>query len=232
MKPHTTIKAIYCGQVNTMEHKSKGLYNSAYKKQQMPSDKKLFINAEGFLDDSQGDRENHGGIDKAVCVYSQKAYDFLQKEHNISSETPLFGENITIVDLDDSEVCIGDIFECGEVLFEVSQPRQPCWKISTLTGIKNLTALLVKEHKSGFYMRVLQEGKISQNDTLQLISRDYPQLTIEYVNRCSFDAKKHQKEIPEILACSKLSEAYKESLHKRYKGAESGLQEWQNDLNI
>lgn len=225
----TAIKHIYCGNVENINDGKRKLYPSAYRKNLVESNKNLFVNHIGFVDDMQGDRKNHGGADKAVCVYSQKYYDFFKHIHNLTLPPCAFGENITILDLDDSDVCIGDRFKCGEVIFEVSQPRQPCWKISSIIGIKNLTSLVVKEHKTGFYLRVIQEGYLSANDTLELISRSYPKLTIEFVNQCAFNAKENQANIKEILACEKLAKAYSESLLKRYQSKEYGIQNWQED---
>jgi len=225
----TAIKHIYCGKVEEINDGKRKLYPSAYRKKQMTPHKRLFVNSMGFIDDMQGDTVNHGGVDKAVCVYSQKYYDFFKNIHQLELSPCTFGENITILDLDDSDVCIGDRFKCGEVIFEVSQPRQPCWKISSIIGIKNLTSLVVKEHKTGFYMRVIQEGFMSTDDTLELLSRTYPKLTIEFVNQCAFNAKENQENIKEILTCEKLAEAYHESLLKRYNLKEHGIQDWQQD---
>jgi len=99
-------------------------------------------------------------------------------------------------------------------------------------GIKKLTAMLVKEHRSGFYFRVLQSGSIKPSDQLELISRDYPKFTIEFVNQVSFKAKNNQSNIKELLGCEKLSKAYKISLEQRYKEKEEGLQAWQLDEYI
>ena len=225
----TDIKHIYCGKVEKINDGKRKTYPSAYRKKQIDPHQSLFVKETGFTEDMQGDKENHGGVDKAVCVYSQKQYDFFRNIHHLDLPECTFGENITIMDLDDSDVCIGDRFQCGEVVFEVSQPRQPCWKISSITGIKKLTSLIVKEHKTGFYLRVIQEGFMSTDDTFELLSRNYPKFTIEFVNQCAFNAKDNQENIKEILECDKLANAYYESLSKRYKYKEQGIQEWQKD---
>lgn len=204
-------------------------YKSSYQKEQMSVDEALNINQFGFENDTQSDTLNHGGVDKAVCVYPWEYYDYFKTKHHFDLPLCAFGENLTIENLGDSDFCIGDKWRCGEVIFEVSQPRQPCWKISSIIGIKNLTSLLVKEDKSGFYLRVLQAGAITVHDRLELIERSYPKLTIDYINKCAFDAKNNQENIKEILECDKLAKAYFESLSKRYKGKEQGIQDWQED---
>ena len=224
----TRVKNIYCAQPQTIDDGKRKEYFSSYMKSVL-NQQEFLLNELGFVDDTQSDKENHGGVDKAVCIYSQKYYDYFTSEHNITLPESAFGENLTILDLDDTQVCIGDKFRFGEVLLEVSQPRQPCWKISSISQIKNLTSLLVKESKTGFYVRVLEEGSVTKADTLELISREYPAYTIEFVNKCSFDTKNNQENIEELLECPKLSDAFKESLQKRLRNKEQGLQEWQKD---
>lgn len=230
MEPlRTKIKNIYCGSEEEISDGKRKPYRSSYRKKLQDVHQKQFVNGLGFINDTQSDKENHGGVDKAVCVYSQKNYDFFKQNYHLELPECAFGENLTILDLDDRDFCIGDRFRCGEVVFEVSQPRQPCWKISSIIGIKNLTSLVVKEYKTGFYFRVIKEGELSSMDTLELISRDYPNMTIEFINRCAYHAKDNQENLKEILDCDRLAEDYYESLKKRYKEKQEGLQDWQED---
>lgn len=223
-----TIEHIYCGKSTKINDAKRKQYNSSYQKENL--NKNTYkINKNGFMDDTQSDRESHGGIDKAVCVYSLEDYAYFEKKHNILLPSCAFGENLSIVDFNDSNICLGDQFICGEVIFEVSQPRQPCWKISSVIKIKNLTSMLVKEHRSGFYFRVLQSGQIKPANQLELLARPYPELSIKHINQIYFNAKENQKHIQEALKCDKISEAYKNDLKKRYKYEEVGLQEWQRD---
>ena len=98
-----------------------------------------------------------------------------------------------------------------------------------MINVKNLTSLLVKENKSGFYLRVIQNGEIHLDDTLELLERKHPNLSIEYINKCAFDAKNNQENIKDILKCDSLAKVYSDSLFKRYKQKEKGLQDWQKD---
>lgn len=76
---------------------------------------------------------------------------------------------------------------------------------------------------------MIKGGYIQIGNELELISRDYPDIAIEHINQCSFNAKENQKNIKKILACDKLANAYRLSLSKRYKDKEQGIQEWQED---
>ena len=105
------------------------------------------------------------------------------KKYGINLLACTFSESLSIVGVDDSQVCVGNKFSCSEVIFEVSQARKPCWKTSAITGIKKLTALIVKEYKTSFYLRILQSKSIKPSDKMELISRKYPNLSIELIKR-------------------------------------------------
>lgn len=220
------IKDIYAGSEEELTKKSK-TYKTSYRKQSIKHSQ--YVSKVGLVEDNQSDKEYHGGEQRALCVFTQGAYDFFKNEHNIELPSCALGENITLLDCDDKDICLADRFSCGEAIFEVSQPRQPCWIISSVLGIKNLTALIVKEGRSGFYLRVIKEGEISKNDEFKLIQRKYEKLNIEYINRCYYNAKDNQEEIKEILEIPELSPPYKEDLQKRYKDKEYGLESYQND---
>ena len=221
------IDAIFAGKQEAIVDKKGQKYISSYKKKSL--NKKVFVNYLGLENDTQGDSSHHGGVDKAICVYTQKAYDFLKETHDIKLPACAFGENLILADVDDGDFCIGDIYRCGEIIFEVSQPRPPCWRISSVMGIKNLTSLVVKEAKTGFYMRVLKEGILDINNPLELLSRPNKGITIELLSKCSFDAKNNQENIRKILSCSGLAAAFRTTLVRRLKNQDSGLQDWQKD---
>jgi MOSC domain-containing protein YiiM len=223
------VQHVYIGKDEVFIDAKGKAYHSSYKKN--PLESAFYeVDQHGFKLDNQSDLENHGGVDKAICVFSLKDYDYLKEKFDLDLPSCAFGENLSIVDVNDQEICLGDRFTYGDLIVEVSQPRQPCWKVSSVLGIKNLTSLLVKEHKTGFYLRVLQTGKITPNDRLELISREYPKFTIEYINKIAFNTKENQENIQELLKCDKLSKRYRSSLEQRYQAKEVGLQVWQRDV--
>lgn len=220
------IKNIYVGKEQLLYDKKRENFKSAYLKKKI-NQELLSINKEGFVDDFQSDKEHHGGEDKAVCVYADSYYSYFKSKHNIALPECAFGENLSIESYLDSDICLADQYECGDVIFEVSQPRQPCWKISSILGIKHLTALVVKEAKTGFYLRVLKSGTIKPDDTLNLIKRPYSKFNIEYINKCAYAAKNHQEEIKELIECKELANAYKTTLKRRLINKSFGIEEWQ-----
>jgi MOSC domain-containing protein YiiM len=121
----------------------------------------VFVGKTNIAGDGQADLYNHGGVDKAVLAYSADHYPKWREELRLP-EMPhgAFGENLTIAGLNEGSVCIGDIFRIGPVTFEVSQPRQPCWKLARRWRMHELTGLVVRNGRSGWYLRVLEEGWI------------------------------------------------------------------------
>ncbi len=192
---------------------TKKKFKSSYRKKQIKG--AVNVTKLGFEHDNQSDKESHGGEHQAVCVYPQTSYDFFQTQYNLDLPTCAFGENITILDVSDNNICIGDQFSCGEVIFEVSQPRGPCWKISEVLGIKKLTSLVVGEIKTGFYFRVIKEGQINKSSTLKLIKRRYEKLTIEFVANCYLKPKENQDNIKEIILSPELGERFRKGFEKK-----------------
>ena len=208
------IHKIYAGADETITTEKKE-FQTSYRK--TPLTGSVHVNKLGFENDNQSDKKNHGGENQAVCVYPKSAYDFFKDTHDLELPDCAFAENISVLDVTDKDVCIGDQYSCGEVVFEVSQPRAPCWKISAVLGIKKLTPLVISDNKTGFYFRVLQEGKIDKTSTLKLLSRKHEKMTIHHINECFFNPSKNQENIKEILLCQAISQSMRKDFEKRLK---------------
>ena len=136
----------------------------------------------GLAGDEQADLINHGGLDKAIHHYPADYYAFWREElddHPLLAEAGGFGENISTLGLLESEACIGDRYRLGTALVEVSQGRQPCWKLGHRFGIAAVTARVVETRRSGWYYRVLEPGRVEAGDTLSLVERPLPQWSVE-----------------------------------------------------
>ena len=132
----------------------------------------------GLAGDEQADRTVHGGIDKAIHHYPADHYPWWRE---YLGDVPLldapgaFGENISTAGLDEDSVCLGDRFRLGTALVEVSQARQPCWKLDHRFETKGVMAQVVKTRRTGWYYRVLEPGQVRVGDTLDLFERPYPE---------------------------------------------------------
>jgi ferredoxin-NADP reductase/MOSC domain-containing protein YiiM len=117
--------------------------------------------------DGQGDTNGHGGEQRTVLVYQIQSHRYWQ-EHFGRRDFGYgqFGENLTVDGLPDDEVCIGDRYRIGEAEFEVTQPRVTCYRVGLRLGEPQLPALLVSQHRPGFYMRVIREGNIQAGDQI------------------------------------------------------------------
>ncbi|WP_424688363.1 MAG: MOSC domain-containing protein [Halarcobacter ebronensis] len=223
---HFEIKNLFIGK--SKEYKlSNRVLNSAYEKE---IQNEIYVSKLGVKNDEQVDKKNHGGVDRAVCIYSQGSYDFLEEKFNINLKECSFGENITLENCSDSDICIGDIFSCGETLLEVSQPRIPCFVISKVTGIKDLTRTLVQECKIGFLLRTIKEGKISKSDSFNLEKRANKNYSIEFISKCYLNPVKYEKEVLELLKVDSLAQDYKDSLKSRLGRKTVGIEEFQKDI--
>jgi MOSC domain-containing protein YiiM len=149
-----------------------------------PVEGQAFVGATNIFGDGQADLKHHGGIDKAVLAYSADHYPAWRESLQLPDMPHgAFGENLTIRGLSEESVCIGDILRMGPVTFEVSQPRQPCWKLARRWRMHELVALVVRNGRTGWYLRVLEEGWIEAGLPVELIERPNPGWPIARANR-------------------------------------------------
>jgi ferredoxin-NADP reductase/MOSC domain-containing protein YiiM len=138
------------------------------------------LNVDG---DGQGDLAGHGGEQRAVFVYQIDSYRYWERElkrHDFSYGQ--FGENFTVEGLGDDEVCIGDRYQIGSAVFEVTQPRVTCYRVGIRMNDPRIPALLVSHHRPGFYFRVPQEGEVQAGDKIIKLSSGPEQMTVAEVD--------------------------------------------------
>jgi MOSC domain-containing protein YiiM len=131
----------------------------------------------GFAGDKVGDPTVHGGHDKAVHFYPVEHYAAWADDFRKSHAEPHphlqrlggFGENIAAMGMTEDLVCIGDRFRIGSALVEISQGRQPCWKIDHHFGVKGMTAGVIRTGRSGYYFRVIEEGVVTAGDMIEQV---------------------------------------------------------------
>jgi MOSC domain-containing protein YiiM len=176
----------------------------------------VFVGPTNIAGDGQADLKNHGGIDKAVLAYSAEHYSRWRTELGMSDMVcGAFGENLTIAGLSESSVCIGDIFRLGSATFEVSQPRQPCWKLARRWRMHELTGLVVQNGRSGWYLRVLEEGWIEPQVPVVLIERPNPAWTIARANEILHHRKTDLALTLALADVPRLADSWVEELRER-----------------
>ncbi len=174
----------------------------------------LHLGKLGFDGDGVADTKNHGGPDKAVCVYSLDHYPYWGELLGIKLPPAAFGENLSVSNLKEEEVCIGDIFLLGAAAVQISQPRQPCRTLAARYGRNDLVKLVVNSGFTGFYFRVLQEGIVEMGTPLVLMEKDPHEISVAFANRIFHHDRKNREGIESVLAIPALSEAWQRSLRK------------------
>ncbi|MBI1177874.1 MOSC domain-containing protein [bacterium] len=183
---------------------------------------RIWLGYEGLRGDQQADRENHGGVDKAVCVYAAEHYPSWRDVLKLPEMAHgAFGENFTVQGLMESEICIGDVFQVGAARVQVSQPRQPCWKLARRWRIKDLSAQVEQNGRTGFYFRVLQHGWVEAGDTIELVDRSFPRFAVAYANQIMHRRKNDIAAAMELASCPLLSGSWKDSLWLRAENNET-----------
>ncbi|MFD1776777.1 MOSC domain-containing protein [Paenibacillus rhizophilus] len=161
------IMSLNVGMPVTALYHGKTLETGIYK---FPVEGPVRLSADGLTGDGQADLVNHGGPDKAVCVYPSEHYAYWEQWLGKKLDCAAFGENLATAGLLETEVCIGDIYEIGTALVQVSQPRYPCFKLSQKHGPAEFPAEVLKTGFSGFYFRVLREGELASGSAIVKVS--------------------------------------------------------------
>jgi MOSC domain-containing protein YiiM len=142
----------------------------------------IFLGSEDVTNDHVIDRRYHGGLDKACYLYSADHYPFWQMKYpNQDWKWGMFGENLTVSGLNESEIRIGDRFQIGEVVVQVTQPRQPCFKLGVRFGDQSVVADFWTLPYPGVYVRVLSQGEVNAGDKMILLDRNPESLSVSQV---------------------------------------------------
>ena len=166
--------------------------------------------------DSQADLQNHGGPEKAVNVYPAEHYPYWERDLGLGAlPFGAFGENFTTEGLLEADVCVGDVFGIEEAVVQVSQPRQPCWKLARRWRVKDLALKVQQTGRTGWYVRVLREGHVQAGTKLRLIERLHPEWTVASANDVMHHRTQDLEAARALAACPALSVRWKESLARR-----------------
>jgi MOSC domain-containing protein YiiM len=178
----------------------------------------VHLHATGLQGDEQADKKHHGGPDMALHLYPADHHDFWNNElggHDLLAQPGAFGSNLFIRDINENSVQIGDRFALGGALIEVSQPRQPCWKIEHRFGRKGMVAKIIETGRSGWYFRVIEEGQIAAHDRLERVSAGHDGWTVAKAFQTLFGAESSRDDLLALAALDRLSQDQKDRASKR-----------------
>ncbi len=174
----------------------------------------LILKKLGFEGDGVGDTKHHGGPDKAVCIYCFVHYPYWEDVLGISLPVAAFGENLAVSGISEEDVCIGDVYQLGTALIQVSQPRQPCKTLAARFGRADIVKLVVDSGRTGFYCRVLEEGAVENTGPFTPKERHSLQITVAYANLIYHHDKKNGVGIKKVLEVKALSESWRRSFEE------------------
>ena len=203
------VSAVMTGKIVEFDDGNKQ-YPTAYMKEM--TDYQVWLSDTGLQGDFQADKKHHGGLDKALLLYGESSYAMWREDHDLDLGYGSFGENLTVSVWDESNVCIGDIFQIGKALVEVSQPRQPCWKISSVLGDKSMLKRVLDTGRTGWYCRVLKEEYLQRGMMVTLKERPHPDWTVLRANGVMKHKKEKPEEVDTLLALPQLADAWKKDL--------------------
>ncbi|MCY4630169.1 MAG: MOSC domain-containing protein [bacterium] len=165
--------------------------------------------------------EGHGGEDAAVLVYSRDHYPFWRDLGVEIPEVGAFAENLTVEGLPEAEVHLGDSFEVGSCVLQVSEPRSPCYKIAARYGRKDISIVVQETGFTGYLLRVLQEGDVAAGDEMRLVERDASHdYTVAEAGRILNVARNDLAGAKRLLDIEALSSAIKDKLAARIARSE------------
>jgi len=145
------------------------------------------LRSDNLVGDGQADRSVHGGPEKALLAYCGDHYPRWCAELQRDDLTDgAFGENFTFTGLDETQAAIGDQYRVGTAVIEVSQPRQPCWKLARRCRLPTMPAKAIATGRLGWYFRVITPGMVSAGDAVALVARPNPEWTIARINQIFF----------------------------------------------
>jgi MOSC domain-containing protein YiiM len=148
-----------------------------------PTTERLMLRRLNFDGDKQADLHNHGGEYKAVYAYPYEHYPTWQAELGRNDfRFGQFGENLTTEGLLEDEIFVGNVYRFGEALLQITQPRVPCFKLAIRMNNPQMVKLFMKAQRTGYYMRVLEEGMVGAGDKITLEREDPQRMTIKVIN--------------------------------------------------
>jgi ferredoxin-NADP reductase/MOSC domain-containing protein YiiM/ferredoxin len=177
-----------------------------------PAQGRLRVRRLNLDGDGQGDLAGHGGENRAVMVYQMDSYRYWERQLGRSNFSyGQFGENFTVDGLPDDEVCIGDRYRIGTALFEVSQPRVTCYRVGIRMDDPQMAALMVAQHRPGFYFRVLEEGDVGAGDEIVKVADGPERLSVVEIDAMLYLPGHTREHLERALRIPALSRGWQDS---------------------
>ena len=184
-----------------------------------PVEGPVYLDSDSVREDIIADRRVHGGSDKACYLFSADHYPYWQEKYaGLEWDWGMFGENLTVEGLNEESVYLGDIYEIGTALVEVSQPREPCFKLGIRFGNQGILRQFIDHGYPGTYVRILRQGQVTAGDSFRLVERPEPSISIRDFFLLLFAGEKDQEILEIALQLEALPQKKRDKLQKYKKG--------------
>lgn len=197
------VLSVNVGTVREFEHSGNPAKSAIWKSPAVGRIAARGINLDG---DEQADRKAHGGADKAVYAYAVEDIRWWQQEIGRSLAYGEFGENLTSEGIDVNNALVGERWEIGTTVLEVSEPRIPCWRLGVRMNDKMFPRRFTKALRPGTYLRIVTEGNVGGGDEIRVVERPDHDLTIRDVFRIY---TRDRDEAERLLAVPQMSESWR-----------------------
>ncbi|MBU0695553.1 MAG: MOSC domain-containing protein [Bacteroidetes bacterium] len=176
------------------------------------STSEIYLTATGFQGDIVVDKKHHGGNDKAICCYNADRFPYWKSELGFDLQFAAFGENLTLQGeaANEENVYIGDRYQFGEAIVEVSEPRGPCYMIGIKYNYKQFPLLCQKTGYTGFYLRTIKEGIVKRDDQLIHLFSHPEKISVMQVNQIRYQDPKNKTELERLVNLQELTEEWRD----------------------
>lgn len=196
-----------------VQHKRQTVLTGIFKK---PVEGRVMLRKLNLDGDGQGDLTVHGGEHQAVYVYPFEHYDYWQEKLGRKDLTSgQFGENFTTLGLLEEQIHIGDIFRVGGAMVQVTQPRVPCYKLALKMQLPQFPKLFMASARTGFYLRVLQEGEVAAGEVIERIDVDPEPMSVQEVFRLAFVDQENRAALQRAAGLRGLSPGWQNMFEER-----------------
>lgn len=174
-----------------------------------------YLSKESFEGDGVADKKHHGGRDRAVCIYPFEHYALWEEQFGQRLPAATFGENLTVTQMLEKDVFIGDVFQVGEAVIQVTQGRVPCNTIDRRMDMAPLMKAMVKTGFTGYMCRVIEEGAIRRDSEIRLVERGKGEVSVLYANDVNFHQSRNAEAIRRVLEAQALAPEWQDWLTKK-----------------
>ena len=175
MTTNGKVLSINVGAVREFEYKGRPAKSAIWKTPVVGRIAARGVNLEG---DDQADREAHGGPDKALYAYAVEDLRWWETELARSLPFGQFGENVTTEGIAVNDALVGERWEIGRTVLEVSEPRVPCWRLGVRMDDPLFARRFTEALRPGTYLRIIVEGDVGAGDEIRVTHKPPHDLTI------------------------------------------------------